>query len=93
MSYISITTGFQPVKGGAVPSIRFIHNDTMNDTVLLERIAKSLEKIASEGLHITIDHGHIEHIDHVDHIDAIDHTHIDDIGEIHGDVITHPKKF
>ena len=60
---------------------------------LLERIAKSLEKIASEGLHITIDHGHIEHIDHVDHIDAIDHTHIDDIGEIHGDVITHPKKF
>ena len=42
---------------------------------------------------ITIDHGHIEHIDHVDHIDAIDHTHIDDIGEIHGDVVTHPKKF
>ena len=85
MSYISITAGFQPEEGGAVPSIRFIHNDTMNDTVLLERIAKSLEKIASEGLHITIDHGHIEHIDHVDHID--------DIGEIHGDVITHPKKF
>ena len=93
MSYISITAGFQPEEGGAVPSIRFIHNDTMNDTVLLERIAKSLEKIASEGLLNTIVHGHIEHIDHVDHIDAIDHTHIDDIGEIHGDVITHPKKF
>ena len=29
----------------------------------------------------------------LDHIDAIDHTHIDDIGEIHGDVITHPKAF
>jgi len=45
------------------------------------------------GAHINIDHGHIEHIDHLDHIDNIDHTHIDDIGEIHGDVITHPKNF
>ena len=26
------------------------------------------------------------------HID-IDHAHIDDIGEIHGDVVTHPKQF
>ena len=49
----------------------------------LERIADALEK----SLHINIDHGHIEHIDHVDH------AHIDDIGEIHGDVVTHPKKF
>ena len=23
----------------------------------------------------------------------IDHAHIDDIGEIHGDVTTHPKNF
>jgi hypothetical protein len=30
VSYISIITGFQPVEGGAVPSIRFIHNDTMS---------------------------------------------------------------
>ena len=52
----------------------------------LERIATALEK----GAHINIDHGHIEHIDHVD---AIDHAHIDDIGEIHGDVVTHPKNF
>ena len=52
----------------------------------LERIADSLEK----KWHIDIDHGHIEHIDHLDHIDAIDHANID---EIHGDVITHPKKF
>jgi len=56
-------------------------NSRMADA--LERIADSLEK----GLHINIDHGHIEHIDHVDH------AHIDDIGEIHGDVVTHPKKF
>ena len=56
----------------------------------IKRIADSLEKIASilEGnVHISIDHGHIEHIDHVDH------AHIDDIGEIHGDVTTHPKPF
>ena len=26
------------------------------------------------------------------HVD-IDHAHIDDIGEIHGDVVTHPKQF
>ena len=56
----------------------------------IKRIANSLEKIASileSNVHISIDHGHIEHIDHVDH------AHIDDIGEIHGDVITHPKNF
>ena len=52
----------------------------------LERIATALEK----GAHINIDHGHIENIDHLDHIDAIDHANID---EIHGDVVTHPKKF
>ena len=60
----------------------------------LDRIASSLEKIASlieeRSINITIDHGHIEHIDHLDHIDAIDHANID---EIHGDVITHPKNF
>ena len=56
----------------------------------IKRIADSLEKIASileSNVHISIDHGHIEHIDHVDH------AHIDDIGEIHGDVTTHPKPF
>jgi len=56
----------------------------------IKRIANSLEKIASileSNVHISIDHGHIEHIDHVDH------AHIDDIGEIHGDVTTHPKPF
>ena len=55
-----------------------------------ERIADSLERIANileSNVHISIDHGHIEHIDHVDH------AHIDDIGEIHGDVTTHPKPF
>ena len=46
----------------------------------LERIADSLEK----KWHIDIDHGHIENIDH---------ARIDDIGEIHGDVVTHPKQF
>ena len=46
----------------------------------LERIADSLEK----QIHINIDHGHIENIDH---------ARIDDIGEIHGDVTTHPKPF
>ena len=54
------------------------------------RIASALERIADaleRKWHIDIDHGHIEHID------AIDHAHIDDIGEIHGDVVTHPKKF
>ena len=59
----------------------------------LDRIASSLEEIATllkKPLHVTIDHGHIEHIDHLDHIDAIDHANID---EIHGDVVTHPKKF
>ena len=56
----------------------------------IKRISDSLEKIASileSNVHISIDHGHIEHIDHVDH------AHIDDIGEIHGDVTTHPKPF
>ena len=56
----------------------------------IKRIADSLEKIAfilESNVHISIDHGHIEHIDHVDH------AHIDDIGEIHGDVTTHPKPF
>ena len=56
----------------------------------VDRIAAALERIADvleSGAHINIDHGHIEHIDHVDH------AHIDDIGEIHGDVITHPKQF
>jgi len=57
--------------------------DLMKIADNLERIANSLEK----GIHITIDHGHIEHID------MVDHAHIDDIGEIHGDVVTHPKKF
>ena len=55
-----------------------------------ERIASALERIATileSNVHISIDHGHIEHIDHVDH------AHIDDIGEIHGDVVTHPKQF
>ena len=54
------------------------------------RIANALERIATileSNVHISIDHGHIEHIDHVDH------AHIDDIGEIHGDVTTHPKPF
>ena len=42
----------------------------------LDRIASSLEEIATllkKPLHVTIDHGHIEHIDH---IDAIDHANI-----------------
>ena len=55
-----------------------------------DRIADSLERIANileSNVHISIDHGHIEQIDHVYH------AHIDDIGEIHGDVVTHPKKF
>ena len=28
-----------------------------------------------------------------DSLEKIDHAHIDDIGEIHGDVVTHPKQF
>ena len=43
------------------------------------RIANSLERIADA----------LEHL----HIEKIDHAHIDDIGEIHGDVTTHPKNF
>ena len=45
----------------------------------LVRIANALERIADfyeKGLHVDIDH-----------------AHIDDIGEIHGDVVTHPKQF
>tara|TARA_B100001079_G_scaffold259266_1_gene258272 strand:+ start:1081 stop:1356 length:276 start_codon:yes stop_codon:yes gene_type:complete len=34
-----------------------------------------------EDSHISVDHANI------------DHAHIDDIGEIHGDVTTHPKPF
>ena len=45
----------------------------------LVRIANALERIADS----------IEKELHVD----IDHAHIDDIGEIHGDVVTHPKQF
>ena len=54
------------------------------------RIASALERIADaleRKWHIDIDHGHIELID------AIEHAHIDVIGEIHGDVVTHPKNF
>ena len=43
------------------------------------RIASALERIADA----------LERKWHID----IDHAHIDDIGEIHGDVVTHPKKF
>ena len=43
------------------------------------RIANALERIANS----------LEHL----HIEKIDHAHIDDIGEIHGDVTTHPKPF
>ena len=45
----------------------------------LVRIANALERIAD----------FYEKGLHVD----IDHAHIDDIGEIHGDVVTHPKQF
>ena len=45
----------------------------------LSRIANALERIAD----------FYERGLHVD----IDHAHIDDIGEIHGDVVTHPKQF
>ena len=45
----------------------------------LVRIANALERIAD----------FYEWGLHVD----IDHAHIDDIGEIHGDVTTHPKNF
>ena len=43
------------------------------------RIASALERIA----------GALEHL----HIEKIDHAHIDEIGEIQGDVTTHPKPF
>ena len=45
----------------------------------LNRIASALERIAA----------FYERGLH----DDIDHAHIDDIGEIHGDVTTHPKNF
>ena len=54
---------------------------------IFEDISKSLTRIADaleRQIHINIDHGHIENIDH---------ARIDDIGEIHGDVTTHPKPF
>ena len=54
---------------------------------IFEGIATSLERIADaleKQIHINIDHGRIE---------QIDHARIDDIGEIHGDVVTHPKQF
>ena len=54
---------------------------------IFEGIATSFERIADaleKQIHINIDHGHIE---------QIDHARIDDIGEIHGDVTTHPKPF
>ena len=41
----------------------------------LVRIANALEKIADQGLHITIDHGHIEKIDNIDHGDLDVHNH------------------
>ena len=49
----------------------------------MKRIANALERIADslQHLHIDVDHANI------------DHAHIDDIGEIHGDVVTHPKNF
>ena len=54
---------------------------------IFEGIATSLARIADaleKQIHINIDHGRIE---------QIDHARIDDIGEIHGDVTTHPKPF
>ena len=54
---------------------------------IFEDISKSLKRIANaleKQILINIDHGHIE---------QIDHARIDDIGEIHGDVTTHPKPF
>jgi len=45
----------------------------------VERIADALERIAKV----------LENDVHIN----IDHAHIDDIGEIHGDVVTHPKQF
>ena len=54
---------------------------------IFEEISKNLKRIADaleNQIHINIDHGHIE---------QIDHARIDDIGEIHGDVTTHPKPF
>ena len=50
----------------------------MSDELI--RIANALERIADfyeKGLHVDIDHGHIEHIDHVDAIDNIQHGDVD----------------
>ena len=49
----------------------------MSDELI--RIANALERIADA-------------YDKKLHIE-VDHAHIDDIGEIHGDVVTHPKQF
>ncbi len=46
---------------------------------ILENISDSLKRIADS----------LEQKWHID----IDHGHIDDIGQIHGDVTTHPKPF
>jgi len=56
---------------------------TSNQEVPLQKLDKVLTRIADslEDFHVTIDHA------------QIDHAHIDDIGEIKGDVVTHPKSF
>ena len=36
---------------------------------------------------------HFHMMTYDEQIDHVDHAHIDDIGEIHGDVVTHPKNF
>ena len=75
---------FPPELLGATPS-----GIERVQTSGFDKIAKNLERIANvleKGIHITIDHGHIEHIDHVDHVDAIDNIQ-------HGDIDTHPRNF
>ena len=62
--------------------LEFLATLKMRQEVMSEeftRIATALERIANA----------LEHL----HIGKIDHAHIDDIGEIHGDVVTHPKQF
>ena len=66
-----------------IPPREKIADSNVRIAIALERIATILES----NVHISIDHGHIDLIDHVDH------AHIDDIGEILGDVTTHPKPF
>ena len=59
-----------------------VYHDMLRRIMMSEelvRIATALERIADS----------FEKELHVD----IDHAHIDDIGEIHGDVVTHPKQF